>query len=97
NPNPNDVQVIQDKLKQKDRLSSVGLPMADYMEIGWDDEMFEAAKAFGYPFLLKSRRGGFDGRGNLVVREDTDLFEAFSSLNLPLYAERFVPFEKELA
>lgn len=56
-----------------------------------------AGKKFGYPFLLKNKKLAYDGRGNAVVNSESDLEEAFVKLGRDIYAEKFVPFVKELA
>lgn len=64
------------------------------------DGVAAAAAQLGYPLLLKSRRQAYDGRGNFVVNDATDIPAALSALNAEhqaLYAEKFVEFECELA
>jgi phosphoribosylaminoimidazole carboxylase len=58
----------------------------------------QVAEKLGLPFMLKSRTLAYDGRGNFVVRDITQAEEAISALgNRPLYAEKWVPFVKEIA
>jgi phosphoribosylaminoimidazole carboxylase len=58
----------------------------------------EAARRFGFPFMLKARKGSYDGRGNFKLRDAEDFDEAIQSMGkLHLYAEKWVAFEKELA
>jgi len=54
--------------------------------------------ALELPAVVKTRRLGYDGKGQLVARERTDLDDAFASLgNVPLIAEQLVPFDRELS
>lgn len=98
NPAPKTIGLIQDKLEQKKFLRSKNIPVADFMEITDGKSAIEAAKEFGGTIFIKTRQGGFDGRGNKLVSSPDDLKEAFEIFNdQPIYAERFMPFKKELA
>jgi len=89
NPSPKTLAIIKDKLVQKRFLQEHGIPVAPFS----DD-----IENFGYPYILKARSGGFDGRGNALVEKPEDVSGAKAKLkNAPSYAERVVPFEKELA
>lgn len=101
-PSSTSVGRIQDKLLQKRTLQDAGTPVAPFADV----PDHTAARAFGrehgYPFVLKSRRGGYDGYGNGTVRSDGEIPEIWkqitsSELRNELYAEAFVPFAKELA
>lgn len=97
-PSPKSLIVIKDKLAQKEFLRRHNIPTADFLAIESNDDLSRATAAFGFPFLLKSRHGGYDGRGNAVVMREGDIEEAKQKLgNARLYAERFVPFARELA
>ncbi len=90
-PTPHTLATIKDKLNQKFFLRDQGIPVAPFA-----DE--KDAAALGYPFILKARSGGFDGRGNALVVNESGLTAAYEKLkNAPAYAEGFVRFEKELA
>lgn len=98
NPAPQTVALIQDKLLQKRFLRDTGLPVADFVEIVGLDSALTVLETFGGQMIIKTRRDAFDGRGNFVVKNRQDLDQAFTAFKgKPLYAEQFVPFEKELA
>lgn len=97
NPAPATVAMIQDKLQQKIFLRDAGVPTADFVEITDQASAGKALTDFGGKMLLKSRRGAYDGRGNAVVGQAADIAPAMDSLGDKLYAEKFVPFKKELA
>jgi len=62
--------------------------------------LIAAAQELGWPLMLKARRDGYDGRGNIIVREASEVEAAFATLGWPrraLFAEAFVEFERELA
>ncbi len=98
-PSPRTLSVIQDKLLQKRLLVNAGIPVADFVNLDseqLDSDMASAFEAFGN-VIVKTRTGGYDGRGNMVVTTDNwqELHAQFG--NTPLYAERIEPFQKELA
>jgi phosphoribosylaminoimidazole carboxylase PurK protein len=97
NPSPKTIALIQDKLEQKRFLQKAGIPVADFVEITDTASAEKALRDFGGKMLLKSRRGAYDGRGNAVVSNPEEIESAIKSLGDKLYAEKFVPFTKELA
>jgi phosphoribosylaminoimidazole carboxylase PurK protein len=98
NPAPATVQMIQDKLRQKDFLrDQAKIPVADFVEITDEASAAKTLDEFGGKMLLKSRFGAYDGRGNAVVSDPDEIEAAIKSLGDKLYAEKFVPFKKELA
>lgn len=96
-PTPSTLALIKDKLVQKDFLTKHGIPVAPYRAVANEAEGREAGKTLGYPLVLKARSGGYDGRGNALVRSEADLIPAMEKLGGNLYAEGFVEFQKELA
>ncbi len=96
-PSPHTLQLIQDKLHQKDMLSKGGIPVADFTAIYDEGALADAFHAFGN-VIVKTRTGGYDGRGNLMVASMTDWPQIKATFGeQPLYAEKVVPFQKELA
>jgi 5-(carboxyamino)imidazole ribonucleotide synthase len=91
-PAPGVLAVIQDKLTQKQALASAGIPTAPFAPMQTPDP--QAFAAFGYPLVQKVRRGGYDGRGVVVMRELADFAR---HLPVPSLVERFIPATKELA
>lgn len=98
------IRLIQDKYLQKEHFSSSGkgIPIAEQVAIGSGDATLDslkkAGKKFGFPFMLKARKGSYDGRGNFKINSEADFSEAIKALGtLPLYAEKWAPFVKELS
>ncbi|KAK4673136.1 hypothetical protein QC763_109160 [Podospora pseudopauciseta] len=98
------LRLIQDKYLQKEHFKSSGktIPIAEQIAIESGDAALDslkkAGKQFGFPFMLKARKGSYDGRGNFKVDSEDDFAEAIKALGtLPLYAEKWAPFVKELA
>lgn len=98
-PSPSTIKIIQDKFIQKQHLLSHGSPISEFLQIDSTVEsVHEAASQLGLPLMLKSRTLAYDGRGNYVVRDLSQAQDAITALgNRPLYAEKWVPFAKEIA
>ncbi|KAJ2396588.1 phosphoribosylaminoimidazole carboxylase ade2 [Coemansia sp. RSA 2559] len=97
-PSSSTVRLIQDKYLQKEYLAKHGLLLPEYARCDTLEEAEAAGQKFGYPFVLKCRLGAYDGRGNYVVKDESDVETGFERLGAKmLYAEKFVPFSKELA
>jgi len=76
------VKVTQDKYMQKFILSKHGIPTARFMLI---DGNLSDVSSLGYPLVIKVRKGGYDGRGNIVIRSKEDL----ESLRLKEFIRRY--------
>ena len=99
-PSSECLRIIQDKLVQKRSLKAAGLPTPLFQDASSRDELIEAANQYGYPFLLKRRRNGYDGKGNFTVKSPSELDLGWNHLdgdNNPLFAEKFCDFQAEIA
>jgi 5-(carboxyamino)imidazole ribonucleotide synthase len=99
-PSPMCIGVVQDKLLQKQALARAELPVPNFWEIAEPGSLAAAAEELGWPLMLKARRDGYDGRGNIVVHSPLEAHDACERLGWPdrvLFAEAFVEFERELA
>jgi 5-(carboxyamino)imidazole ribonucleotide synthase len=103
-PSPATLAMIQDKLEQKRFLARHGLPVAEHagFDAVGDDESVEGrvravVERLGRDIIVKTRTGGYDGRGNFRFDRFTERL-AEGALDLDdLYAERIVPFTQELS
>jgi 5-(carboxyamino)imidazole ribonucleotide synthase len=96
-PSAQTIELIQDKFIQKEFLSSLGVKIGAFEEIDSDRS---AEMIFGQykKILIKSRMGGFDGRGNALVTNTKELNLALKKFQgQKIYAEEYIPFVKELA
>lgn len=94
------IRTIQDKYLQKTVLEKANIALAESIPIDTASEeaLQKAADVLGLPFMLKARKGAYDGRGNYPVRSAEDFNPALHALkDRPLYAEEWVNFMKELA
>ncbi|MBV9577159.1 MAG: 5-(carboxyamino)imidazole ribonucleotide synthase [Chloroflexi bacterium] len=99
-PTPACIGVVQDKLLQKQALARAELPVPAFSEIASPDHLRSVGDELGWPLMLKARRDGYDGRGNVVVHARDECESACQRLGWPeraLYAEAFIDFERELA
>ena len=100
-PTPSTLRLIQDKYAQKAHFAAAGVAVAPFSAVDSAADGEAAGRAHGYPFMLKSRRGAYDGKGNAVVRSAADLEAAAAALGGwrpgALYAEAWAPFVTELA
>src|SRR6266852_3182230 len=94
-PSPACVGVVQDKLLQKQALACAELPVPLFREVADPAGLIAAAQELGWPVMLEGRRDGYDGRGNVVVRDASEAEAVFAKLGWPareLFAEAFVEF-----
>ena len=98
-PSPSTIRVIQDKYVQKVHLQASGCPVSEFVQVDSNVAAIRAAaEKLGLPLMLKSRTLAYDGRGNFVLRDVAQAEEAIAALGArPLYAEKWVPFVKEIA
>jgi len=99
-PSAECLRTIQDKLIQKEALQTAGLPTPRFCSTDSIGELQEAGSEFGYPFVLKRRRNGYDGNGNFTIKTAQDLETGWAVLdgdNHPLFAEEFCLFKAEIA
>merc|ERR1712048_423353 len=92
------IRLIQDKLVQKRHFEKHGVPLGQFTDVPNVEAAMAAGEQFGYPYMLKSRKGGYDGKGNYVVQSASDVEDAFKSLgNSDCYAEKWCAYEREVA
>lgn len=97
-PTATSLEVIQDKLTQKETMLKSDLPVPDFMKIESIKDMEDAGKKYGYPYMLKARTGGYDGKGNAVVNSADKIIETYNELGggkIKLMAEKMVNFKME--
>jgi 5-(carboxyamino)imidazole ribonucleotide synthase len=97
-PGPAALAVSQDRLDEKDFLTSLGIATAPYVRVDDAGALARAVAQFGRPSLLKTRRFGYDGKGQAIIREGSDLAATFRGLGgQPAILEGIVPFVKEVS
>jgi 5-(carboxyamino)imidazole ribonucleotide synthase len=97
-PGPQALATTQDRLTEKDFIRATGLETPAYRAVGSDADLVAAVAALGRPAVLKTRRMGYDGKGQVMIRPETDLANARRTLGgAPAILEAFVPFEREVS
>ncbi|MDQ3002216.1 MAG: 5-(carboxyamino)imidazole ribonucleotide synthase [Fibrobacterota bacterium] len=93
------LRVSQDRLLEKGFLRDAGLGVAAFMAVDTPEDVRTAASRIGLPAVIKTVRGGYDGKGQAVVHDLVAAEAAFAKLHRedPLIWERKVPFLKELS
>ena len=88
----------QDRLVEKQFMASLGIATAPFLAVDTGGSLARAVAQLGRPSILKTRRFGYDGKGQTQIREGTDLAVAFRSLGgVACILEGMVPFRKEVS
>jgi 5-(carboxyamino)imidazole ribonucleotide synthase len=97
-PAPDVLEAAQDRLVEKQTFEALGIPTPAFAAVDGRDSLDAAVARLGLPAVLKTRRGGYDGKGQVVLRVPADLDAAWAALGgAPLILEAFVPFGRELS
>ena len=92
------LEVSQDRWAEKSLFESLQIPTARFAKVDELADLATAIREHSLPAVLKTRRGGYDGKGQRVLREAADVGAAWSALGgVPLIVESFVPFRRELS
>ncbi|MEM1166223.1 MAG: 5-(carboxyamino)imidazole ribonucleotide synthase [Planctomycetota bacterium] len=92
------LEVSQERLAEKRFLESLGIPVARFASAGTRAELDSAADHAGFPLVLKTRRFGYDGKGQVIVNGPDELDAAWHTLGAaPAIAEQLVAFDRELS
>ena len=88
----------QDRLSEKRTFELLGIPTTRYAAVDSRESLDLAVASIGLPGVLKTRRMGYDGKGQLVLRSAADVKGAYEKLgSVPCILEGFVRFERELS
>lgn len=97
-PPPLALERAQDRLVEKRLFESLDIPIPGYREINSADDLRQAAEALELPLVVKTRRFGYDGKGQLILRDVADVANVVDTLGgSDLIAEQFVPFDREVS
>lgn len=94
------LHTTQHRLREKRAIEAAGVQVAPYREITSVEELRQAVEQFGTPCVLKTATGGYDGKGQWVIRSLDEVEEAFSTLSkakTELVLEQFIHFSKEIS
>jgi len=97
-PPPAALGASQDRLTEKTLFRSLKIPTADFAAVDSLEDLQTAARRIGIPGVLKTRRLGYDGRGQYFLKTQDDIRKAWDALgSVPLIYEEFVNFSREVS
>jgi len=97
-PPPAALHTAQDRLNEKTLFQQLGLLTPPFAPVNTAQELQAAVEKIGLPAVLKTRRLGYDGKGQFVLKTPEDLAAAWQTLGgAPLVLESFVAFEREIS
>jgi 5-(carboxyamino)imidazole ribonucleotide synthase len=97
-PGTKSLAVSQDRLSEKALMSELGIGVPAYAPVASQQDIYSALARTGRPAILKTRRLGYDGKGQAVIRPGDDLVTAWRAIGeAPAILEAFVPFEREIS
>ena len=109
-PPTNALEIAQDRLAEKALFNQLNIDTVPFMAVNSLDELQTAAKELGLPLVLKTSRGGYDGKGQFVIKTQSDIATAWGELGdavtgdggltntpAPLIAEGFIHFSREVS
>ena len=95
-PDPKILATTQDRVAEKDFITSLGVGTTRYAAVASAAELSAALERIGRPAVLKTRRFGYDGKGQATLRKDSDAATAWREVGAqPSILEAFVPFTRE--
>ncbi|MEB6242219.1 5-(carboxyamino)imidazole ribonucleotide synthase [Staphylococcus gallinarum] len=92
------IQLLQDRLTEKETLQKANTQIAPFVQLTEKNDITQAVAEIGYPFIIKTRFGGYDGKGQILVRDEMDLEEAQELIsNQECVAEKYLDLYKEVS
>jgi len=97
-PSPRALAIAQDRFEEKTFLNDAGAPTVSFAVVDGKEDLTAALRTLGAPLLLKTRRGGYDGKGQAWVMHARDADAALAAIgHRPAIAEAPADFRRELA
>jgi 5-(carboxyamino)imidazole ribonucleotide synthase len=92
------LETTQDRLAEKDFVKRLGIGTADYADVSSAAALRAAIARLGLPAVLKTRRFGYDGKGQAIIRNGDDPDRVWADLGTKsAILEAFIPFEREIS
>ncbi len=92
------LETTQDRLAEKNFVAKLGIGTARYADVSSAKDLAAAMKTLGLPAVLKTRRFGYDGKGQIIIHEGDDSNEVWDRIGTKsAILEAFVPFEREVS
>lgn len=97
-PSPRALAITQDRFEEKSFVAALGIRTAPFRAVSTAEDLARACEELGRPAVLKTRRFGYDGKGQAMIRPETDAESAWATLgHAPAILEGFVPFSREVS
>ncbi|HWJ76456.1 MAG TPA: 5-(carboxyamino)imidazole ribonucleotide synthase [Niallia sp.] len=92
------LEITQDRIKEKRAIEQAGIKVAPYVTVEKASDIHNGLAKLGYPAVLKTARGGYDGKGQYVIKESSQITEAEILLEHGVCVlEKWIPFNKEIS
>jgi 5-(carboxyamino)imidazole ribonucleotide synthase len=92
------LETTQDRLIEKDFVKGLGIGTADYVGVSSREGLQTAIERIGLPAVLKTRRFGYDGKGQAIIRDGDDIDQVWQEIGTKsAILEAFIPFEREIS
>ena len=92
------LETTQDRLIEKDFVKKLGIGTADYADVSSVESLRAAIARIGLPAVVKTRRFGYDGKGQAIIRDGDDIEQIWKDLGTKsAILEAFIPFEREIS
>ena len=92
------LKTAQDRVDEKNFIAGLGIPVAPFAPVNGEAEFEEAIARIGRPSVLKTRRFGYDGKGQAKIVEETSAAAAWAEIGkAPAILEGFISFNKEIS
>ena len=92
------LEIAQDRLLEKKLFEHLGIPTPPFAPVETLEDLRKAASRIGLPVVLKTRKMGYDGKGQAVIRDESSLESGWKRLGgAPLLVEKYVSFQHELS
>lgn len=92
------LEISQDRIKEKHAVQEAGVEVAPFAEVHSLEDVYDNIERLGLPAVLKTSRGGYDGKGQLVIQNAGDIPKGKALLtNGACVLEKWVPFKKEIS
>lgn len=96
-PDQRALTITQDRLLEKNFFCDLNIPTNHFMPVNCQDDLLSAAQQLGYPFILKKRTHGYDGKGQVRINQVADIHALSDEQCHNTLAEEWIDFEREVS
>jgi 5-(carboxyamino)imidazole ribonucleotide synthase len=97
-PSVSALKIAQDRFKEKNFFKSIGLKVTDFYEVGETTDLNQLCSEIEFPFIMKTNRFGYDGKGQKKIHTKKELEEYLTDFRIKDHIiEKIIPFDKEIS